>query len=157
MKKPRIEKEATNNILTIWYKARLKLRIMEKHQNKYLVTKNLVLVLILFCLCCLAAMIILVYFVTIDQNQKCDESDDVLASSRELPPAPKVDKKLKELEPEQKVEKKLIDMRLPKHLIPKKYKLQLIPFIIPNNFTIKGYAEVSRKSQNMTKCQNPGV
>jgi len=89
-------------------------------------------------------MIILVYFVTLDQ--KCDESDEDMAPSRELTSAPKVDKKLEEPQPEPKVDKKLIDMRLPKHLIPKKYKLKLIPFIIPNNFTVKGYAEVSRKS-----------
>ena len=89
-------------------------------------------------------MIILVYFVTLDHNQKCDQSDEDMAPSRELTLTPKVDEKLKEQEP--KVVKELIDMRLPKHLIPKKYKLQLIPFMVLNNFTIKGYAEVSRKS-----------
>lgn len=38
-------------------------------------------------------------------------------------------------------------MRIPLHLIPEHYKVQLTPFIIPDNYTIKGYVEITMKCE----------
>jgi len=109
--------------------------MVEKYGDRYLVTKKLALTFILFWLSCLAAVAILVYFVTAQENQDAgkmsDISEDETLSSGNPEP-----------EPEPKVHKKVTDVRLPTHLVPIKYNLELVPFIIPDNFTIRGYAEI---------------
>ena len=110
------------------------LTMVEKYGDRYLVTKKLALTLVVFALTACAAVGILVYYVGV-----ADVTETASDSGHDSDPEPSV-----EPEPEPTtVRAKLTDVRLPTHLVPLKYKLELVPFIIPDNFTIRGYAEVS--------------
>ena len=108
--------------------------MVEKYGDRYLVTKKLALTLVLFALTTCIAVGVLVYYVGVAEGTETGSDSEHGAD-----PEPSA-----EPEPEHTTARaKLTDVRLPTHLVPLKYKLELVPFIIPDNFTIRGYAEVS--------------
>ena len=108
---------------------------MEKYGERFLVTKKLALTLLLIALAACVSVGLVVYYVGVQGNSEAYH-EPIAEPSGEPEPEPEP-----EAEPASKT--KVTDVRLPTHLVPLNYKIELVPFIIPDNFTIKGYVEVS--------------
>ena len=115
-------------------------RAMEKYGERYLVTKKLALILAVFALAVCLSVGLLVYFVGVQGGGEGAEPEAYGESAPEPETEPQPEP---ESEPEPTTKAKVTDVRLPRHLVPVNYKLELVPFIIPDNFSIRGYAEVS--------------
>ena len=110
---------------------------MEKYGDRYLVTKKLALTLLLFAVGVCVAVGLLVYYAGVGGGEL--GPGDQQEHEGQPEPEPEA-----EAEPEPEPTKaKVRDVRLPRHLVPVNYKLELVPFIVPDNFSIRGYAEVS--------------
>ena len=107
-------------------------RAMEKYGERYLVTKKLALLLAVFALAVCLSVGLIVYFVGVQRGGEGAEPEVYGEPEPESEP-----------DPEPATKAKVTDVRLPRHLVPVNYKLELVPFIIPDNFSIRGYAEVS--------------
>lgn len=105
---------------------------MEKYGERYLVTKKLALLLAVFALAVCLSVGLIVYFVGVQRGGEGAEPEVYGEPEPESEP-----------DPEPATKAKVTDVRLPRHLVPVNYKLELVPFIIPDNFSIRGYAEVS--------------
>ena len=98
---------------------------MEKYGERYLVTKKLALIMFVFALAVCVGVGLVVYFLGVEGGPEVAEAEPTR-------------------EPDSTTaEAKVTKVRLPTHLVPVNYKLELVPFIIPDNFSIRGYAEVS--------------
>ena len=88
-------------------------------------TKKLGLILFVFALAVCVGVGLVVYFLGVEGGPEVAEAEPTR-------------------EPDSTTaEAKVTNVRLPTHLVPVNYKLELVPFIIPDNFSIRGYAEVS--------------
>ena len=110
---------------------------MEKYGERFLVTKKLALTLLLIALAACVSVGLVVYYLGVQGNSEAYH-EPIAEPEPSGDPEPEHEP---EAEPASKP--KVTDVRLPTHLVPLNYKIQLVPFIIPDNFTIKGYVEVS--------------
>jgi hypothetical protein len=114
------------------------LKKMEKYGERYLVTKKLALILLVFAIAVCVGVGLVVYYLGVEGGAEGAEgAEPEPAGEPEPEPEPSKDSE----SPAKKA--KVTDVRLPRHLVPVNYKLELVPFIIPDNFSIRGYAEVS--------------
>jgi aminopeptidase N len=103
---------------------------MGSYANKYLVSKKLAAVGLLFFVAWSVGLALVVYYGGVAQSDTDTQVEDSSSSSSAQVKA----SQLKE---------KVTDVRLPRHLEPEQYDLKLTPFIIPDNWTINGYVEIS--------------